>query len=159
METTFPQRLAYGKEAERAVCNVLDKQEVSYETTEKRSDWSPTFDQKYGDIWISAPWGNRIFKIDVKRSSVSFDSIDHFEGNYFILTEHEMKHFFVFPASSMKHYKATCIKNGNGYTTLSSGDAGIKFDLYKLVHLYKALFLNVWISDIMKPYDSRERED
>ena len=148
--STKTNRIKYGKEAETKVTKLLEEKNITYELTEDKKPGDYKYDMENGDIFISSSWGNKVVRTDVKRGSISFNSIDNFKGEVFLLTDSNMEFFVAFPSAAMRKYKKTCLDKAKGYTQLPSGDWGIRFNPRKLVHLYNGKFINKWIDDDFK---------
>ena len=81
----FNERLTYGEGAISEATNILDKYNIPYKKSQDYWDtkWSNTLDKIYGDIIILSESSDPLCWIDVKRNSVSIESINAFKGNYY----------------------------------------------------------------------------
>ena len=90
---TFRDRFKYGDVAVEKAIEILTKLKIPYKTCKESwgNKWNNEIDAQYGDLLILHNPVKPIW-IDVKRNSVSVDSLNKFEGHYFWVFHHFVDH-------------------------------------------------------------------
>ena len=127
----------------------------SYKTLRERQVWFKSSKSHFGDAWcphVDKLWGDVVITIgesnyyfDVKRNSVSIDSLNAFVGDYFVVYHHTLKDNVVIPREHLKGFQDKYTKE-----PLRSGDLGIKY-----WNFYDKGFmdLNGWISKTLSEHE------
>lgn len=129
-------RAEYGDFAVEESYKELRKHKIMFKSSKDYFDtWSHHLDKLFGDIVIFI--GEKKYYCDIKRNSVSIDSINGFIGDYFIVYHDSLNKNFIIPAGHLKLCQDQYFKE-----RLLSGDLGIKFRNF---YDKKFLSLEEWI--------------
>jgi hypothetical protein len=112
------ERDEFGEEAEVFCHKGLERENIKVIRSKDRSDWTPLLDRKIGDLIIVLL--NQYLFIDIKRNSISKDSLHGFKGDYYFVYNVNLTELFIFKPKDIKNCKEL------SYETLASGDPGIK---------------------------------
>jgi len=127
--TTFRERLVYGNEATDKTVNIFREQDIYCEQIISQERWDSVsskeelkelqeYDKINGDLYIS----KRKFRCDVKRDKISWESLQKFQGDYFILWRMSLNECIVIKREdTMRVNRNSCIQ-------LESGDMGYNFE-------------------------------
>ena len=132
MDNKRQERIKFGDEQEIKVAKYIRLLRPDYQVmlSKEQSDWSSFKDLKYGDVLLKKD--NNILYFDVKRGSrkglngISFQSINAYSGDYFILTTYDFdaNTSYVISTRLMKNY-AQKEKDAGRVKELPSGSPGI----------------------------------
>jgi len=138
-------RFNYGEYAVQESYKTLRHRHVWFKSSKSHfgEAWSPHVDKLWGDIVITIEETNYYF--DVKRNSVSIDSLNAFAGDYFLVYHHFLKENVVIPREHLKGFQDKYTKE-----PLSSGDMGIKFWNFKDVGFMN---LDEWITKTLSEHE------
>jgi len=124
--STKEERLIFGKEAEEYCRKHFERIGVKVKTVTDHLglNWTAELDKKIGDLILEI-FGPKYIFIDVKRGSISKESLEKFKGNYYFVYNSNLTELFIFKPEDLK----ICSKLS--YERLSSNDWGIKLHLLK----------------------------
>jgi hypothetical protein len=119
---TKEERLKFGLEAEEFCQKCFEKIGIKVLRSRDQQNWNSSLDRKIGDLIL-------VFKeyvfIDIKRGSISKDSLEAFKGQYYFVYNVNLTELFIFKPADIQN----CSKLS--YVRLSSNDWGIKLDQLK----------------------------
>jgi hypothetical protein len=116
---SFEARLADGQEAENLFENYLKNKDIKYVRHFNESYWSKSYDLINGDFYINEE------KFDIKRNSISFKSLDNYNGKYFIVYHWNLHTPIIVKADDVRKL------NRSYCDILRSGDKGFKYNRLK----------------------------
>jgi hypothetical protein len=135
----------FGQKAVDKICEMLDVRRIEYQLSTEfwGKEWTPYKDLVYGDVSIFNNW------FDIKRNSVSVESLEKFEGTGFLMFNYDMDKNIFIPRTLSRVILERVIP-----VELDSRDLGFRFGQFEN---HNFVSIEHFLDNILIKYDNTKK--